>query len=66
MLVASWWIRDLIPTVHAKIFASFFVLYDSVMRKVNKYAKLRKYLIILQVKAAQLFTIEVKHGNDST
>lgn len=54
MLVASGWIRDLIPSVRTKIFASFFVLYDSVMRKVNKYAKLRKYLIILQVKAAQV------------
>lgn len=54
MLVASGWIRDLVTTGRAKIFASFFALHDSVISKINKYAKLRKYLIILQVKAAQL------------
>ena len=54
MLVASGWIRDLVTTVRAKIFASFFALHDSVISKINKYAKLREYLIILQVKAAQL------------
>ena len=55
MLVASGWIRDLVTTVRAKIFASFFALHDSViLSKINKYAKLRKCLIILQVKAAQL------------
>ena len=67
MLVASGWIRDLVTTVRAKIFASFFTLHDSViLSKINKYAKLRKCLIILQVKRPTLFTIEVKHGNGST
>ena len=46
MLVASGWICDLLPTVRAKIFASFFALHDLViLSKINKYAKLRKYLI---------------------
>ena len=55
MLVASGWIRDLVTTVRAKILASFFTLHDSViLSKINKYAKLRKCLIILQVKAAHL------------
>ena len=53
MLVASGWIRDLVTTVRAKIFASFFALHDSVMSKINKYANLSIF-ITSQVKAAQL------------